>query len=114
MPLLITRAEQNQERNIRDREALIRSLAEKHGIKGYDHSPLEDDRVLDFELKLKDISRRHNSDLEKLQNAGSARAATLEKKERDLSTKQNRQIVERDSAREQIVGFPVLEFGSLK
>jgi DNA repair protein RAD50 len=93
----------SHERDVREREHLVQTLAEKYGIKGYDYSPLEDERVSEFELRLKDLARRHNAELEKLQDAGSAKTASLEKKERELSTKQNRQTVERDSAREQIV-----------
>lgn len=58
---------------------------------------------MDFELKLKDISRRQNTELEQLQNSGTTKTASLEKKERELSAKQNRQIIERDNAREQVV-----------
>jgi DNA repair protein RAD50 len=58
---------QAQEQRIADREALIREISGKHNIKGYDHSPLEREKVIEFISRLDGLQRRQNVELEKLQ-----------------------------------------------
>jgi DNA repair protein RAD50 len=56
-----------QERRISDREVLIREISVKHGIKGYDYSPLEREKVVEFISKLGDVQRRQKIEYEKVQ-----------------------------------------------
>ena len=49
-----------------DREQLIREIADKHSFKGYDHSPLSRDEVLEFIAKLKDLVNSKKREAEKL------------------------------------------------
>jgi DNA repair protein RAD50 len=50
-----------------DREQLIRDISIKHQLKGYDHTPLEKDKVLQFGSRLADLQRRQNTETETLQ-----------------------------------------------
>jgi DNA repair protein RAD50 len=54
-------------RRIEERETLIRSIGAKHHLKGYDHSPLEREKVIEFISRLGDLQRRQNAETERLQ-----------------------------------------------
>ena len=58
---------QAQERRIADREELIREIGAKYQLKGYDHSPLEREKVQEFIVKLGDLRRRQGAETDKLQ-----------------------------------------------
>lgn len=58
---------QAQEQRIADREELIREISAKHQLKGYDHSPLEREKVAEFVTKIGDLRRRQNAETDKLQ-----------------------------------------------
>ena len=58
---------QAQSRRIEDRETLIRSIGAKHHMKGYDHSPLEREKVSEFVSRLGELQRRQNAETEQLQ-----------------------------------------------
>lgn len=58
---------QAQERRIADREELIREIGVKHGIKGYDYSPLEREKVVEFISRLGDVQRRQRAEFESAQ-----------------------------------------------
>jgi DNA repair protein RAD50 len=81
-------------------------LSAKHGIKGYEHSPLDDNRVEDFIHKLNELQRRQNVEVEKIQSSGAAKSEELTKKLGDLRHKQDQSRIERDAAREQVVRGP--------
>jgi len=74
-------------------------------VKGYDHSPLEDDRVAEFESKLRDIHQRMTSDYEKRANSGTVKTDSLSKNLLDLTSQQTQYKIERDNARQNIVCF---------
>jgi hypothetical protein len=74
-------------------------------VKGYDHSPLEEDRVAEFESKLRDIHQRTTSEYEKLVNSGTAKTESLSKNIMDLTSQQTQYKIERDNARQNIVCF---------
>ena len=50
-----------------EREQLIRDISIKHQLRGYDHSPLEKDKVLQFGSRLADLQQRQNAETESLQ-----------------------------------------------
>lgn len=58
---------QAQEARIADRETLIHEICTKQGIKGFDHSPLERDQVLDFLERLSNMQAKQNDETEDLQ-----------------------------------------------
>ena len=58
---------QAQLRRIEERETLIRSIGTKHNLKGFDHSPLEREKVIEFVSRLSDLQRRQNVENERLQ-----------------------------------------------
>ncbi|KAF9783547.1 AAA domain-containing protein [Thelephora terrestris] len=62
-----------QSRRIEERETLIRSIGAKHHLKGYDHSPLEREKVLEFLSRLGDLQRSQNAETERLQTESRAR-----------------------------------------
>lgn len=55
------------ERNLREREAVIRQIAKDHNLVGYDYSPLEDSKVAEFVNKIYEMVRKAENDLKKLQ-----------------------------------------------
>ena len=62
-----THGTQAQSRRIEERETLIRSIGTKHHLKGYDHSPLEREKVVEFISRLGDLQRLQNAETERLQ-----------------------------------------------
>jgi hypothetical protein len=58
---------QAQETRLVERETLIHGISAKQAIKGFDHSPLERDKVLEFLQRLSDLQHRQNSETESLQ-----------------------------------------------
>ncbi|CAL1713176.1 unnamed protein product [Somion occarium] len=58
---------QAQERLIADREELVRDLAAKHQLRGYDHSPLEKEQVLEFTTKLSELQRKQIIEADNIQ-----------------------------------------------
>ena len=50
-----------------EREQAIRETGELFGIKGYNYSPLDERKVVEFISRLGDIQRKHKMDFEKLQ-----------------------------------------------
>lgn len=57
----------NYERNVRERESTVRDLANTHNYPGYDYSPLEETKIVDFLDKLHELVRKAESDLKKVQ-----------------------------------------------
>ncbi|KAF8322507.1 hypothetical protein DL93DRAFT_2123877 [Clavulina sp. PMI_390] len=90
------------EQKLLDREQLIRALAATLGIKGFDHTPLPEDRVKDFEDKLKEIQSRRSVEYDKLISAGNKKADTLSKNLMDLQNNQTAFRMERGAARDTI------------
>ncbi|KAF8895513.1 hypothetical protein BD779DRAFT_1640508 [Infundibulicybe gibba] len=64
--ILVAEAEV-QKRRIHEREQLIHETGEKYGIRGYSHSPLERDKVVEFLTRLGDFQRKQKSEHEKFQ-----------------------------------------------
>lgn len=52
---------------LEEREGLIRELSVKYQMKGFDHSPLEREKVLDFISRLTELQQRQNQETERLQ-----------------------------------------------
>jgi DNA repair protein RAD50 len=58
---------QAYERNVKEREAAVKEAADAHDFAGYDYSPLEDAKIVDFIDKLNELVKKAESDLKKLQ-----------------------------------------------
>ncbi|KAM6494341.1 AAA domain containing protein [Amanita muscaria] len=63
----LTAEAEAQNRRIAEREQLIHEIGEKLDIKGFHHSPLERDSVVEFISRLGDAQRKQWNELEKLQ-----------------------------------------------
>lgn len=49
------------------REDTIRDLSAKYQLKGFDHSPLEKEKIIDFITRITDLQRQQNNDTDHLQ-----------------------------------------------
>lgn len=90
------------ERRIAEREELIRYISDKHNIKGYNHSPLEREKVNEFISRLGDLQRRQRSDYEKLQTEAQNKNDEYNRKSRRLHTELESLKMQRTNAREQM------------
>ncbi|KAI0354999.1 hypothetical protein OH77DRAFT_379119 [Trametes cingulata] len=59
--------EKAQEQRIADREELIRDIASRHHIKGFENSQLDRDQVIQFISLLNDAKRKQNAETDRLQ-----------------------------------------------
>ena len=50
-----------------DREKLIRELAAKYNMKGFDHTPLEREKVVEFINRLSELQQRQNAEADRVQ-----------------------------------------------
>lgn len=90
-----------------EREELIREISDKHSIKGYSHSPLEREKVIEFIYRLGDLQSKQRSEYEKLQGEIRARNDDFNRKSRQLHTELESLKMQRGNAREQIVGLVI-------
>lgn len=58
---------QAQEERIQTREVLIREISTRQNIRGYDHSPLEREKVFEFINRLNDLQDKQVRQLEEIQ-----------------------------------------------
>ena len=65
--MLLNELFQAQEERILDREALIREIATQYSIRGFDVSPLEHNRVIDFTTKLGSLLGQQTTEVERIQ-----------------------------------------------
>ncbi|KAL4258232.1 P-loop containing nucleoside triphosphate hydrolase [Pleurotus pulmonarius] len=91
-----------QNDRISEREEQIREISKQHGISGFDSSPLEREKVLEFISKLNDIQRRQRTQFEKLQAESQARTEEYNNKSRQLSNELEGFKLQRSHARESI------------
>ncbi|KAG0693928.1 hypothetical protein DFH29DRAFT_1037552, partial [Suillus ampliporus] len=96
-----------QRRNIIDRSFRMRgracgSRSDKNNIKGYNHSPLECKKVVEFVSRLGDLQRRQRSEHEKLQTGRNSKNDEHSRKLRLLHTELESLRMKRGNAREQI------------
>lgn len=62
-----------------EREKLIRELSARYDMKGFDHSPLEREKVVEFISRLTDSQKRQNAETDRLQvSALTPRSPTVE------------------------------------
>ncbi|GFZ50594.1 Hydrolase acting on acid anhydrides [Saitozyma sp. JCM 24511] len=92
----------NFERNVRERESAIREVAKTHNFAGYDYSPLEDAKIVEFVDKLHDLVRRAEADLRKLQADGARRERELQSELDRLAGSKTTAVATKKSKQEQI------------
>ncbi|KAG2126539.1 P-loop containing nucleoside triphosphate hydrolase protein [Suillus clintonianus] len=90
------------DRRISEREELIREISDKNIIKGYNHSPLEREKVVEFVSRLGDLQRRQRSEYEKLQTGRNSKNDEHSRKLRVLHTELESLRMQRGNTREQI------------
>ncbi|PPQ65386.1 hypothetical protein CVT26_000011 [Gymnopilus dilepis] len=93
---------EEQKRRIASREQLIRDIGEMYDIKGFNHSPLEREKVAEFVARLGDIQRRQQREFEKLQADLKAQNEEYFSKLRGLDAELERHKAQRQRLRDQI------------
>nr|XP_018262086.1 DNA repair protein RAD50 [Kwoniella dejecticola CBS 10117]OBR84244.1 DNA repair protein RAD50 [Kwoniella dejecticola CBS 10117] len=90
------------QKNLREREAVIREVAKTHDFAGYDYSPLEDHKVLEFVDKLHELVRKAENDLKKLQAENSRKERELQAELDRLSNTKASALATKRSKQDQI------------
>ncbi|KAF9475656.1 hypothetical protein BDN70DRAFT_955105 [Pholiota conissans] len=98
---LLTEA-QIQERRIAEREQEIRHLAAKYGLKGYEQTPLERDKVLEFLARLNEVHGKKRSEYEKYQAELNAKTDDYHAKLRALDAELEGHKSQKQHLRDQI------------
>ncbi|KAH9065351.1 hypothetical protein EDB87DRAFT_1749578 [Lactarius vividus] len=91
-----------QEERVLDREALIREIATQNSIRGFDVSPLERDKVLDFTTKLGSLLVQQTAEVDRIQNEIVQSNATYNEKSRQLHASLERSKQQRTTNRSRI------------
>lgn len=60
-------AEQNHQKNVAKRAALVRDVGQKNGLAGFNREELSQEEWLDFRSRIGEVQRRHTEKLESLQ-----------------------------------------------
>lgn len=90
------------DRRISEREELICDISDKNNIKGYNHTPLEREKVIEFVSRLGDLQRRQRSEFDKLQTGRNSKNDDHSRKLRLLHTELESLRMQRGNTREQI------------
>ncbi|KAG6912426.1 hypothetical protein DXG01_014688, partial [Tephrocybe rancida] len=91
-----------QDQRLAEREQLIHEISEKHGIKGFNISPLEREKVVDFLSRLNETKNKHRMDLEKLQSDLRAQTEQFTRKQRTLDNELSKHKLEKDNLLKQM------------
>ncbi|KAG6878083.1 hypothetical protein C0993_012410 [Termitomyces sp. T159_Od127] len=91
-----------QDQRLAEREQLIHEIAEKHGIKGFNVTPLEREKVVDFLSRLNEMKNKHKMDLEKLQSDLRTQTEEYAQKQRMMDNELSKHKLEKENIREQI------------
>ncbi|KAF9013278.1 hypothetical protein BDQ17DRAFT_1386857 [Cyathus striatus] len=98
---LLAEAEAHKQQ-MAERESMIREIGEKHGIKGYNISPLDRNKVIEFMSRLGDVQRKQRTELENLQNELRAKTEEYNRKARQLDSEIEGHRHQKKNFREQI------------
>ncbi|KAK4689016.1 DNA repair protein RAD50, partial [Tremellales sp. Uapishka_1] len=101
----LTANKRHYERNLKEREAAVREAAQTHNFAGYDYSPLEEAKIVDFVDKLHELVRRADSDLKRLQAEGARKERELQAELDRLSSTKTTAIATKKSKNDQIVAL---------
>ena len=97
------------EKNLRERDSAVREAANLHDFAGYDYSPLEEAKVVEFVDKLHEVVRRSESDFKKLQAQGGRRERELQGELDRLAGVKTSALATKRSKQEQIVSPLLLD-----
>jgi len=98
--------EQAYHKNVARRDALVREISKKNGIKGFDHNALDKAQWSDFRLRMNDHQRSHIAAAEGIQAEGQARNQEFTLQLQTLHANIATLKAERESLQKQIVGIP--------
>ncbi|PBK97431.1 hypothetical protein ARMGADRAFT_987149 [Armillaria gallica] len=98
---LIAEAE-SQKQRIADREQLIFEISDKHGIKGFSHSPLQGSDIQAFISRLSDLQRSHKAAVNKLKTELAEKRDEYTKQHMQLTSQAEQHKATRTSLQEQI------------
>ncbi|KAK0201991.1 hypothetical protein DFS33DRAFT_1037614 [Desarmillaria ectypa] len=93
---------QSQKQRIADREQLIFEISDKHGIKGFSHSPLQGSDIQAFISRLVDLQRSHKAAVNKLKTELAEKRDEYTKKHMQLTSQAEQHKATRTSLQEQI------------
>ncbi|KAG5648426.1 hypothetical protein DXG03_005000 [Asterophora parasitica] len=99
---LVTEAKAQTQR-LADREQLIHEISLKYNIKGFNISPLEREKVVEFLSRITEMKNKHRMDLEKLQNELRTKTEEFSCKQRLLDNELGKHKLEKENLRDQIV-----------
>ncbi|PFH54076.1 hypothetical protein AMATHDRAFT_852 [Amanita thiersii Skay4041] len=91
-----------QNRRIAEREQLIHEIGEKFAIKGFQHSPLERDKVLEFMTRLGEAQRKQRTEYERLKSDLAAKTDEYNHKIAALDAELQAHKLQKASLRDQI------------
>ncbi|KAF8627436.1 hypothetical protein AX17_006250 [Amanita inopinata Kibby_2008] len=91
-----------QNRRIMEREQMIHEISEKYDIKGFKHSPLEREKVIEFLSKLGDTQRKQRVEFEKLQADLKAKTEDYNRKSRQLDSEMEGYKLQKRNLRDHI------------
>ena len=91
------------EQRMTEREELIRDLASRFHIKGFEQSPIEREEAQQFLAALNDVKRRQHAETDRLQVESRSRNDEYNVKSRQLHTELESQKQERRSLRDRVV-----------
>ncbi|KAI0304359.1 hypothetical protein B0F90DRAFT_1666864 [Multifurca ochricompacta] len=98
---LIAEAKAQEERML-DREALIRGMAAQFGIRGFDASPIERDKIAEFTLKLRSFLAQQTAEVDQIQSEIHESNATFNEKSREFHSSLERYKQKRADYRSRI------------
>ncbi|KAI0702294.1 hypothetical protein BC835DRAFT_1404375 [Cytidiella melzeri] len=85
---------------LREREEAIRELSTKHQLMGYDYSPLEREKIIEFITRLTDLQRAQNNETDALQSEQKSKSETYNAQLRRLHAEVERFKQQKDNLRE--------------
>ncbi|KAF7987104.1 hypothetical protein HWV62_291 [Athelia sp. TMB] len=93
--------EAKAKQRVQDREKLISEISRKHSMKGYDHTPLEREKVVEFLARLNELQRKQRAEYEKLQTESRTKTEEHNTKFRGMQTALDSLKIQRQNNREQ-------------
>ncbi|RXK35035.1 hypothetical protein M231_07713 [Tremella mesenterica] len=93
------------ERNLKERELAVREAAKIHNYAGYDYSPLEENKIVEFIDILHDLVRRAETEQKKVQMDGARKERDLQRELDRLAAARTETMATKKSKQDHIVKF---------
>ncbi|PSR71740.1 hypothetical protein PHLCEN_2v12388 [Hermanssonia centrifuga] len=94
-----------QEERLLKREGIIREVSTKYQLQGYDHSPLEREKIVEFIDRLHALQKRQNQETDKLQNESKQNNDEYNSKSQQLHAQLQRSKTQKESCRESLTNL---------